>query len=52
MPSDKLHETQKLLYDFVWPKGRHNVKNLTLIEDIQSGGVKCQTFTAWLKPLN
>ena len=51
MPSDKLDEIQKILYDFVWPKGKHHVKNLTLIEDIRSGGLKMPDIHCMIKAL-
>ena len=40
MSEKTIEEVEKILYDYVWPKGKHNVKKQTLIENIQNGGLK------------
>ena len=40
MSEKTIEEVEKILYDFVWPKGKHHVKKQTLIENIQNGGLK------------
>ena len=37
---DKIEEIQRIFNDFVWPHNKAQVKNSTLIEDIENGGLK------------
>lgn len=40
IPTDRIIEVQKILYNFVWPNGKYHVKHLTLIASIEDGGLK------------
>ena len=50
--SDKIiEEVETILYSFVWPKGKHHVKKMTLIESIPNGGLKMPDFNSMLKAI-
>ena len=50
--SDKIIEAvETILYSFVWPKGKHHVKKMTLIESIPNGGFKMPDFSSMLKAI-
>ena len=49
IPKDKIEEIQRIFNDFVWPHNKTHVKNLTLIEDIENGGLKMPNIHSMVK---
>ena len=46
-----IEEVEQILYSFVWPKGKHHVKKMTLIESIPNGGLKMPDLYSMLKAI-
>ena len=51
IPNHVLNEVENLLYDFIWPKGKHHVKKKVLIQDIQHGGLKMPDIKTMVKSI-
>ena len=48
MHKDVIMETNKILFNFIW-KGKDNVKRLTLISDVENGGLRALHLESAIK---
>ena len=46
-----LNEIDQLLFDFIWPKGKHHVKKDVLTKSIEHGGLKMPDIKAMVKSI-
>ena len=59
IPEHNLNEIKKMFFDFIWPSGKHHVKQNVLIQNIEEGGLQmpdvfsiCKSVKiTWLKRL-
>ena len=51
MSEKTIDDIETIVYDFVWPKGKHHVKKITLIETIPNGGLKMPDVYSMLKAI-
>lgn len=40
MSKERILEIERIMFNFIWPNGKHHIKKLTLIEEIANGGLK------------
>lgn len=49
--NERIAEIEGIMYNFIWPKGKHHVKKRTLIEDIKNGGLNMPDLDSKIKAM-